>query len=51
MERLNENSRIVCPFSMSGEIKQCHPLCKLKENGECLLVTVLKSYKESIQKD
>lgn len=51
MERLNENSRIVCPLSMTGEIKKCHPLCKLRENGECLLVTILKSYQKSIQKD
>lgn len=51
MEPLNEKSKIVCPFSMMGEIKRCHPLCKLNENGECLIAEFLKAYNDSIQKD
>lgn len=33
----------VCPFSMSTEesMKNCHPLCVLRHNNECLIKSFL----------
>lgn len=39
--------KIVCPISLSGEPKQCHPLCRLNENGECLLIAAIRKIAKS----
>ncbi len=36
-----DNSKMICPLSMTTEPKLCHPSCKLNENGKCLLAEVL----------
>ncbi len=37
----------VCPFSMSGEVKQCHPMCVLIKDGECCLKSVAEKLSQS----
>lgn len=35
---------LICPFSMaSNQLKACQATCTLFSDGECLLVTYLKS--------
>lgn len=46
-----QNENAVCPLSMAGTVKQCHPQCKLNDNGKCMLALYLKAKSDQAQKD